>query len=110
MPDGSSNASAMESSVWGALAGCLNATFMDLTPPAFCLRHPDCFLAGSYALVVQRLGRGAQHRRGRDVGEDTVVTDHDRRRQDVPQMPSDAELAVVAVAGEPASLHRARHS
>ena len=40
-----------------------------------------------------------------DVREDAVVVDHDRRRQDVAQMAAEAELAVVAIAGQAAGPH-----
>ena len=35
--------------------------------------------------------------------------DHDRRREDVAQRPADAEVAILAIAGQPGGAQRARH-
>ena len=101
MPVGSNSASAIESSERVDLAGSLNATFMER---ASFVRLSVLLAAFNRAAT---LGTPPSNDAVADIGEDAVVADHDRRRQNVAQMPADAELAVVAIAGKAARLHRA---
>src|SRR5580700_9658960 len=101
MPVGNSSASAIESSERTGWAGSLNATFILLTPLGMVV-----FIVPTNS-VAQRCRRAGQQRGRSDVRQNPVIADHDRRRQDVAQVPADAEFAVVAIARKPASLHRA---
>src|SRR5258708_34600119 len=101
MPVGSSSASAIESSERTGCAGSLNATFILLTPLGMVV-----FIVPTNS-VAQRCRRAAQQRCRSYIGQDPVIADHDRRRQDVAQVPADAEFAVVTIAGQAAGLHRA---
>src|SRR6202030_604106 len=101
MPVGSSSASAIESSERTGWAGSLNATFILLTPLGIVV-----FIVPTNS-VAQRYRRAAQQRCRADIRQNPVIADHDRRRQDVAQVPADAEFAVVAIAGQAAGLHRA---
>src|ERR1700683_4598797 len=96
MPDGKSSASAIASSarveLFGSVFfGSLNAMFMETRLLLLCR------FAASSRLVAQRRRSRAEQRRHPDIGQDAVIADHDRRRQDVAQMAADAELAVVAI-------------
>src|SRR3954463_1557560 len=73
-----------------------------LAPCWYRFRRPDSFL------LCQRCRQFDQQRRGRDIREDAIIVDHDGGRHGIAQMACDRELAVVAVAGEAGSLHRAR--
>ena len=55
------------------------------------------------------VGSGVITERRRQIREDAIVIDHERRRQDVAQVPADAEFAVVAIARQPARAQRGEH-
>src|SRR6202035_5994516 len=101
MPVGSSSASAIESSERTGWTGSLNATFILLTPHGMVV-----FIVPTNS-VAQRCRRAGQQRRRSYIRQNSVIADHDRRRQDVAQVPADAEFAVVAIARQAAGLHRA---
>src|SRR5580700_11561609 len=101
MPVGNSSASAIESSERTGWAGSLNAKFILFTPLGMVV-----FVVVTKS-IAQRCRRTAQQRCRSYIRQNPVIADHDRRRQDVAQMPADAEFAVVAIAGQAAGLHRA---
>src|SRR5882672_588852 len=62
------------------------------------------------AISVAQGGWNGAHQRGRRyVRENAIVVDHDRRGQDVAEVAPDAEVAVVAIAGQAARAQPVQH-